>query len=391
MQDRASPKPMAAAGSPGGSDRRILTLDGLRGAATIMVVVSHFFGEVQHGLRAAMFGWIGVDIFFVLSGFLIGKLILERRRHDNFFLVFYVRRCCRILPVYLLTLIAVTLLIDVLPAAWTDASVRFPLWSYLTFVQGVFMVMTQSIGAHWLAPTWTLAVEEHFYLLVPAMIVFTPRRWLVPALIGAGLSAIGLRAAVAYGGLGNPMVALALLPGRADIIVCGLLAAVAIKNDRIDWSRYTLGLRVTPIAAMIVAFALRAVSSRLFDVFAPLVMAVGCTAFLLCLVHETPEAKRFKSRVLRFFGDNGYCLYLIHLPILGMMHGLILGARPDLTTPAQWIVTLASLPVCVLFGWGMTKLIEEPLTRYGRSWRWSPSARTAAIEPIANPNSARQG
>ena len=84
----------------GGGDRRITTLDGLRGLMTVMVIVSHYFGELEHGVRAVMVGWIAVNMFFVLSGFLIGRLILERRHHANFFAVFYVRRFCRIIPAY---------------------------------------------------------------------------------------------------------------------------------------------------------------------------------------------------------------------------------------------------------------------------------------------------
>lgn len=59
---------------------------------TILVLVSHYFGEVPHGITALMFGWIAVDMFFVLSGYLVGKLILEKQHNDNFFQVFYVRR-----------------------------------------------------------------------------------------------------------------------------------------------------------------------------------------------------------------------------------------------------------------------------------------------------------
>jgi len=340
-----------------------------------MVVLSHYFGELPHGVRGAMFGWIGVANFFVLSGFLIGKLILDRQHHENFFAVFYVRRFCRIIPPYVLTLFLVTALFGLLPKAWTDSSGQFPLWSYLTFLQGFFMITTQTIGAHWLAPTWTLAVEEHFYLLAPAAIVFTPRRYLVPALIVTALAAVVFRAAIYYGGMGNEMMALALLPGRADVIVCGLLAAIAIKTPTIAWARHMTALRVAPVLALVSTFLLRLIDNRLFEVFGPLVVAVGCTTLLLCLVLGAPEAKRFNARMLRFCGDNAYCIYLTHLPVLGLMHGLILGTRPDLVTPAQWLVTLAALPVCVLVGWGMTSLVEAPLTKYGRTWAWSEAER----------------
>src|SRR3569833_1490493 len=104
-----------------GPDRRVPGLDGLRGAAIVMVVVSHYFGELEGGLHATMFGWIGVDIFFVLSGYLIGKLILDRRHHANFFSVFYVRRFCRIVPAYLVALALIFALLHFIKAPWAQA------------------------------------------------------------------------------------------------------------------------------------------------------------------------------------------------------------------------------------------------------------------------------
>lgn len=371
--DHSAGEPLAP--RPVRLERRIPGLDGLRGVAAMMVVLSHYFGEVQHGVGAAMFGWIGVDILFVLSGFLIGRLIIEKSDCANFFAVFYVRRFFRIIPAYVLTVLVVELLIAKLPPAWTEAGQRFPEWSYLTFVQGVFMVKTQTIGAHWLAPAWTLAVEEHFYLVAPAMIVFAPRRWVPAGLAAAIVVAVGLRAAIYFGGFANPMVSLALLPGRADLLACGLLGAVAVCSPRIPWDRLTPALRITPLIALVAVLFIRLLDSRSFYVFNPLVMGVGSIAFILCIVKATPEARRFESRTLRFLGDNAYCLYLSHLPVLGLMHGLILGSVPDLRTPAQWLVTTAAVPVCVLVGWTATKLVEEPLTRYGRTWKWSRRSR----------------
>ena len=84
-----------------------------------------------------------------------------------------------------------------------------------------------------------------------------------------------------------------------------------------------------------------------------------------------------ESRFLRFFGNNSYCIYLCHLPVLGLLHGLILHGRPGLASPEQWAVTIIAAPVCVLVGVSMTKLIEEPLTRWGRSWKWSKTGRAS--------------
>ncbi len=93
---------------------RVVELDGLRGLAALVVVVAHYFGEVPSGISALTAGWLGVDVFFVLSGYLIGSLILENRHAPNFFSVFFLRRACRILPVYLVTISAVFLALALL-------------------------------------------------------------------------------------------------------------------------------------------------------------------------------------------------------------------------------------------------------------------------------------
>ena len=113
-------------------------------------------------------GWLAVKMFFALSGFLVGRLILERMTCENFFVVFYVRRFCRTLPVYFFCVLLVYLCMHLLGSPqWMDIGNEFPLWSYLTFTQNFFMISTDSIGPRWLAPTWTLSVEEQFYIFAP--------------------------------------------------------------------------------------------------------------------------------------------------------------------------------------------------------------------------------
>lgn len=358
-----------------GGAERIVALDGLRGLMTVFVVVSHYFAELPGGVNALMLGWVGVDMFFVLSGYLVGKLILEKKRHANFFSVFYVRRTLRIIPAYVVTVLVVSGLMALCDPAWSGSQFAFPLWSYLSFSQPFFMISTGTIGAHWLAPTWTLALEEHFYLVAPLIIVLAPRR-LLPWLLGAAaVLAVVVRLAIHQLYPDNPMAALVLLPSRADLLCLGILAAVAMTSWKVNWPRFDFALRLTPLLALVAILGLKAFGGVVGDALMPMAMAIGCASFLLALVRDAPEAQRFKSPLLRFFGDNSYCTYLTHIPVLGLMHGLILGRRPALESPAQWAVSLAALPVCVLVGWGMTKLIEEPLTRHGRSWRWSEAQR----------------
>ena len=371
----ATPAPVAKAG-----ERRILALDGLRGLMTIFVLVSHFFGELPHGIRGTTVGWLAVNVFFVLSGFLIGRLILERRHHANFFVVFYARRFFRLVPIYLALVILFWALIQHFDAPWVDADVQFPLWSYLTFTQTFFMVGHDSIGAHWIAPTWTLAVEEHFYLVAPALIVFVPQRRLVRVLVCLGLAAVALRVGVFAFGIGTPIMALSMLPFRADLLICGILAAIAYTHPGVNLARMLPALRIAPIVSLVIVFFLKLADDDAFAIWNPLVLGIGAACLILSIALGSPEATRYESRTLRFFGDNGYVIYLIHLPLLGLAHGLVLGTRPDIATPAQWAVTLATIPVVVILGRLVTKYAEEPLMRFGRTWRWSEERRARSSE-----------
>jgi len=149
-------------------------LDTLRSLAIISVIVFHLHGF--HGLGrtapildiAAQMGWMGVDLFFVLSGFLIGQQVLKPYLlGQRFYLVeFYRRRIYRILPAYL-----VVLALYFLVPGWRE-SPRLPaLWKFLTFTMNFGI----SFDRHGFSHAWSLCVEEHFYLLLPLMVILLMR------------------------------------------------------------------------------------------------------------------------------------------------------------------------------------------------------------------------
>ncbi len=358
----------------GGEHRdRIVALDGLRGLMTIFVVASHYFAEVPHGLRIFGFGWIAVDMFFVLSGYLVGRLILEKGHHGNFLRVFYIRRICRTLPVYFVCLTVILGLIALCDPAWSAAQHALPNWTYAVFLQNAVTAATGNVGAHWLAPTWTLALEEHFYIVVPLFFAAVPRRHLAMALTALVVGAVAYRAAITLTDVASPLAALSLLPGRADSLAFGLLAALAVKKGMFVDARINEGLRVVPLLLLLAVFGVLVAfgeHSPAFVIFGHLLVSAGCAAFLLMLVRGAPEARRFHGSALRFWGHNSYAIYLTHLPVAGLMHGLLLAAEPDMADARQWLVTLAAIPVCLVVSRVLTRLVEEPISAYGRSWTW---------------------
>jgi peptidoglycan/LPS O-acetylase OafA/YrhL len=357
------------------SNIRIPELDGFRGLMTLFVVYSHFFVEVPHGVGIFYFGWVAVIAFFVLSGYLVGRLIMEKKECRNFLPVFYLRRICRTFPTYFLASALLLLIADAIAdRVWADGLSALPAWSYFVFAQNFFMLTRESVGLHWLAPSWTLALEEQFYIFAPLLFLLLPRRWWIAALSALCVFGLGLRAVGVFTGwLG--LVPLGFLPSSADVLCIGVLLAVLVQDNVIDWQRWSGLLRVSPIVFLLLA----AGAARLdggevgpwFQVLDPPLIAIASALFILMLVKGAPEARRFQSPLLRFFGDISYSVYLTHLLVLSLMHGFILGTEPDTATVPQILVSIAALPASIAVGWAMTRLLEQPITAWGRSFRWN--------------------
>lgn len=378
------PRHGAMAPRPLAGDMRIDALDGLRGMLAMMVLLAHYFGEVPHGISAFAFGWIGVHMFFVLSGFLMARIVLEYKDSPHFWSTFYVRRACRTLPVYLVLLLIVFSASALFGhTGWMQAEKILPLWSYLTFTQGFVMVATGDFGSTWLTPTWTLTVEEQFYLIAPVICVFTPRRKLLALLAAGLLLSISYRALVFGAGSLPDAAAMVLLPGVAYTMFAGMIAALLLMSPAIDWRRYDLGLRIVPILGLGVAMGLKIVggTSGLFQAIGVPVVGLACAAYLASLVRNAPEAERMKSSGLRYLGRLSYSIYLLHMPVLGLMHGLVLAGTPDIATLPQIIVTIAAVPVAILLAHVVNRCVEAPMIAYGRTWTWHRTNDLRATVP----------
>ena len=166
----------------------IKPLDGIRALAILLVLISHYFncqiGDDVTGILKSLkwltfCTWSGVDLFFILSGFLIGRILIVHKRSQNYFKTFYLRRAFRIFPVYyLIILIFVILMVSGFSPSvpWLMKN-PFPLYSYLLCIQN-FWASTGDFGPNWLGVTWSLAVEEQFYLLLPLLVIIIKDKWL---------------------------------------------------------------------------------------------------------------------------------------------------------------------------------------------------------------------
>jgi peptidoglycan/LPS O-acetylase OafA/YrhL len=376
-----------------GSSGRIPELDGIRGLAILLVVAWHYVGVplmgvptplAQLGWRSLRLAWSGVDLFFVLSGFLIGGILLDRRESPRYFQAFYARRFWRILPLYFLFLGGFFLLRAAAPAFTASPAAgglfrgALPAWSYAVFVQNLMMAREQAFGAAGLAVTWSLAVEEQFYLVLPWMVRLLPAARLPALLAALGLAAPLWRVLAGPTGYFSTLV----LPHcRADSLLLGALCAWALRRERgrrlVHGSRRALyGILLVLLAGLAGLCLFRHYgfegSPYLFSV-----LAVLYASLLLIAVTEPrgPVSWLARRRWLQALGGRAYCVYLIHQTVNGVTHGLLLGRPPSFGSPAGIAATALAGAATLALAEVSWRLFERPLIRRGHAVSYEEAGR----------------
>jgi len=342
---QASPLPRSGAltstiGSrePGG---HIPALDGVRGVAILLVLIFHL-SVYGHGLapsglfidrlyyRVAGTGWIGVDLFFVLSGFLITGILYDAKEGQHYFRNFYARRILRIFPLYYGALI---LFLVVLPWLRPDHSgLRLMArdgawyWSYLSNLQ-IARDGWPQFGA--IGHFWSLAVEEQFYLVWPVIVLVLSRRQLQLASLACIVAALAVR--VTLNAEGNSTAAFVLMPARIDALAVGAYLAVTARGPE-GLQRLS---RLAPTSAALLSLGFLVIFGvrKGFAAYDPVVSTIGHT-ILACLfgavlvlaltsARHAVIARVFDSSFLSFFGRYSYGIYVFHHPILFFKPGII--------------------------------------------------------------------
>jgi peptidoglycan/LPS O-acetylase OafA/YrhL len=358
---------------------RVPELDAVRGLASLMILVYHFYA------RRLPFGWAAVDLFFVLSGYLITTIILVNRDSPRFLLHFYIRRGLRIWPIYYLSLLLLLVIGPFLPRPSRLAGLPY----YLTYTQYVehYWSATATEFSWYFKHTWTLAIEEQFYLLWPAAVLLVGRRRVVPL----ALALLATSVAARYRG-----VHWWILLARADgFALGGLLAALKLAPPRIGMSRGLpraglLALGTAALAYLVAAGAL----GGLPDHGAPprpaatiLAINLFCFALIgLVVAHSGhPALRLLRARRLAGLGTISYGLYLYHMIILRIRMDVMrqAGLRSN-----AWIdaLTLAACFAAAVLSW---RFVERPILalkdrfpyREAGSPRPRPAGRTLVMEP----------
>lgn len=362
---------------------RIREIDGLRAAAILLVVAWHYLG-VPGGpeslpWRLFIFGRSGVDLFFVLSGYLITTILLHHRSSSRYFSAFYGRRAFRILPVYavMLTIFFAARLCDV---GRTVFDGTLPWWSYVLGIQNIFMAIHQSYGAIWLQGTWSLAIEEQFYLLFPLIVLWMPPAWL-PRFLLAVLVVSPLGRLVSYEA-GDRFSYYVLTPFRADILaVGGLIAWLRFCGPAPDPLRRFVKatLAVTVCAAPVFAFLVGQDTDFHMALWGHtyLVALYGSTVFTVLENRNSAALAVLRSRVAEFFARISYALYLVHINVLIIVFWMFRG-QPTINSIQGAALTASALAMSALICFLSYRYFERPLIRTGhRIYRFDDASANA--------------
>jgi len=368
-------------------------LDGLRGCAILLVVIWHYAAQPANPapgtvlalmIQPFKISWSGVDLFFVLSGFLIGGILLDHRTSLRYFKTFYTRRICRIFPLYYFW-IALYLLI---PAILTHFQLgtypdifgeeRRP-WPYLFFVQNIAMVKGLYWGPYWLNLTWSLAIEEQFYIVLPLLIRFLPLRALPWVLVFLIVLAVALRYALYGDPDASGFPGFLLLPCRADALLLGVLCAWSIRQNEIrsflSRSRRVLSLLAVLLAAgvIVLAFQSPGIFSPVMNVYGFTWIALFYSALLLLIVLK-PDGKAaavFRFMPLRRLGMIAYGIYLIHHAMLLVVFNLAFHlSEPFFYAAGAARLTLISLIATLATAQLLWVSFEKRMIGYGHSYRY---------------------
>ncbi len=368
-----------------GRDRHVPALDGVRGLAILGVMASHFLPALADVFKARWAydaaswtntGAWGVDLFFVLSGFLITGILLETRESPDYWRSFFGRRALRIFPLYYAFLATMYLRHPPDGRPWT-------FWLHLSNWRRNLGISSNVLTWH----LWSLAIEEQFYFLWPVLIWLLPARRLGPACLAIAAASAAARGVANFQGAGIETLH-RMTPLALDGLAIGGFLAWSRRHARglaARLDRLAPAVLVLSIAAMW-GLARLAVPFGTIMVLGRLLVSIGGGALVLLALSGPGWVGRGLSwRPIRLMGRYCYGLYLLH-PIIVVKGTIFLrGVVPRL--PAGWLVPAWALSVVTAFTGSLAlaalswRLIEAPCLSWKRLFPYRPSPTTLPLRP----------
>ena len=314
-------------------------LDGIRGIAILLVFCYHFAGKgnsanwlirIWSGIAGT--GWMGVDLFFVLSGFLITGILYDTAHKQHRIRNFYARRSLRIFPLYYGVLLLFLVLTPVLNLHWRPGHLL-----YFFYLSNMMPILTPGLSSPgrgmMVGHLWSLAVEEQFYLLWPFVVWHVRQRVkLMQISVVIMIAALALRLILVLRGVSLGYI-YPILPTRIDTLVCGGIAALLVRGPsprKLPVNKVLLVSGSLAIA-LLLSMNLSVYGSQFLATFGYTILAVCFACLVLCAQQGRGLITQIgRSSILRFFGRYSYGLY--------MYHGLLFIFLIQLVHPVQHLV-----------------------------------------------------
>ena len=307
----------------------VTALDGVRGLAVLMVVLYHTTDYMSSSgliLRAFRFplriGWSGVDLFFVLSGFLITGILLDTRESPRYFQSFYARRALRIFPLYYFVLTAVLVAARFAPGLNSILPIAHDRIFYFFYLNNWWLLLKDTWHANIIGHFWSLAVEEQFYLWWSLCVFLIPPKYILRvAAIGIVL-ALAIRCGIyAHAGMARDLVENSF--ARMDSLLAGAFLAGLVRRPaillRMKRPIYLAGA-ISAVVALAIVYLIR--SAAMIDVVAYSFLAMAFGALVLFAFLTNMEKSRVKQwlsdKRLTTVGKYSYGMYVYHVPLLAV-------------------------------------------------------------------------
>lgn len=351
-----------------------------------MVMLGHFWlgARPNDSAERALYtivqnGWVGVDLFFVLSGFLITGILLDTKGGDGYFRNFYARRALRIFPLYygflFVWFVVAPAIFEISPDGPFGGGAGTQLW-FWTYLSNYLSVIDGASVPHGLNHFWTLAIEEQFYLIWPAVVLLTSKKWLriiCLLMLPAGFLFRVWLMTTDYAHTGGYV----LTPARMGTLAVGAWLAVALRDSstRKGIERAAPAVLIGS-AILLVAINLPDVRMRGSDVAMQTIgfplLAILCAALLAMAMNTRNKRGSFqrflRNRSLRFFGKYSYGMYVLHLPVVVAFEavGLTIAVFPRTgatDVPAATLFTATALATTTLLAYASWHLYEKQFLR----------------------------
>jgi peptidoglycan/LPS O-acetylase OafA/YrhL len=336
---------------------KIRQLDGIRGAAILLVIIHNQSGEFPslHLQRLFANGWMGVDLFFVLSGFLITGILVDTKQSEGYFKNFYARRCLRIWPLYYSLIFFMFVVIPFLRPSEAHAVFErsSPWWAYPLFLQNFLIpIPSEAIGP--LGVTWSLAIEEQFYLVWPLVLRYCSYAQVRRIAISVLCLSPVLRFYLSFHDVNlysNPFC-------RLDGLMAGALLAVVVRSDNFLPSKFIGVAWISLFIAAPLAFLTEALGAR-WIVFSLTMVASASFVYLALFSRQEWLQRALTNRFMVYTGTISYGLYLLHKIPFDAAKEFLVDQYPLLLMPTLLVASYGAAAL----SW---HLLEKPCLRLKR-------------------------